>query len=222
MNTEEIKKALQKKFSSPLSQGTERNIVFWYDEEKGFEDYIDTLPPDGVKLHKLDNNYFATKFLLEEEDTKSNYLIYAPFRKPENEDNWLLDIELYSSEFSADKASLIMNTLQIEGFALKPFIKKNIKFFDSKERLESLKEMFSPEWTEKDFELAMMSVACRLKHLSFSSVVRSLFIQGLNEEENRSWERYAGIPEKMPSGSLQRKIMAIQAIDPLLKDCSLP
>ncbi|HPZ10433.1 MAG TPA: BREX-1 system phosphatase PglZ type A, partial [Candidatus Eremiobacteraeota bacterium] len=196
MNTEEIKKALQKKFSSPLSQGTERNIVFWYDEEKGFEDYIDTLPPDGVKLHKLDNNYFATKFLLEEEDTKSNYLIYAPFRKPENEDNWLLDIELYSSEFSADKASLIMNTLQIEGFALKPFIKKNIKFFDSKERLESLKEMFSPEWTEKDFELAMMSVACRLKHLSFSSVVRSLFIQGLNEEENRSWGEICRYPGK--------------------------
>lgn len=194
MNTEEIKKALQKKFEVPLSEVIERHIVFWYDEEGGFKNYIDTLPPPGVKLHKLDNNYFSTKFLLEEEDTKSNYLIYAPFRRPENEENWLLDIELYSSEFSADKASLIMNTFQLEGFSLKPFIKKNIKFFDSKERLESLKEMSSPEWNEKDFELGMMSVACRLKHLSFSSLVRALFIQGLNEEENKSWGEICKYP----------------------------
>jgi uncharacterized protein (TIGR02687 family) len=188
MNIEEIKKALQKKFLEPLSGGAVRHIVFWYDEEEGFREYIDTLQLESVKIHKLNNNYFATKLLLEEEDRESNYLIYAPFRKPENENNWLLDIELYSSEFSADKASLIMNDFCLEGFSLKPFIKKNIKFFDSKERLESLREMSSPSWTERDFELGMMSVCCRLKVPSFSSVVRSLFMQNLSEEENKSWQ----------------------------------
>ena len=172
MNTEEIKKALQKKFLEPLSGGAVRHIVFWYDEEEGFKDYIDTFQIEGVKLHKLHNNYFATKLLLEGEDKESNYLVYAPFRKPADEDNWLLDIELYSSEFSADKASLIMNDFHMDGFSLKPFIKKNIKFFDSKERLESLREMSSPSWTERDFQLGMMSVCCRLKTPSFSSLVR--------------------------------------------------
>ena len=194
MNTEEIKKALQKKFLEPLSGGTVRHIVFWYDEEEGFKDYIDILELEGVKLHKLNNNYFATKFLLEEEDKESNYLIYAPFRKPADEDNWLLDIELYSSEFSADKTSLIMNDFRLEGFSLKPFIKKNIKFFDSKERLESLREMSSPYWTERDLQLGMMSVCCRLKTPSFSSLVRSLFMQNLSEEENKSWQEICKYP----------------------------
>ncbi|MEW6215817.1 MAG: BREX-1 system phosphatase PglZ type A, partial [Nitrospirota bacterium] len=89
-----------------------------------------------------------------------------------------------------------MNEFHIEGFALKPFIKKHLKFFDSRERMESLKEMSSPNWTERDFELGMISVASRIKHNSFSSALKSLFILGLNEEENKFWNEICKYPGK--------------------------
>ncbi len=44
----------------------------------------------------------------------SNYLIYCPFSYEKIQDNWLLDIELYSEEFRADFISMQMEELNIE------------------------------------------------------------------------------------------------------------
>jgi hypothetical protein len=35
MNLTEVKKSLERQFARELSQGSVRNIVFWYDEEGG-------------------------------------------------------------------------------------------------------------------------------------------------------------------------------------------
>ena len=35
MNLTEVKKSLERQFDRELTQGSERNIVFWYDEEGG-------------------------------------------------------------------------------------------------------------------------------------------------------------------------------------------
>lgn len=41
------------------------------------------------------DNQFATKLFLERQDTTTNYLIYAPFPKPDVRDNHLEDTLLY-------------------------------------------------------------------------------------------------------------------------------
>jgi len=79
VNLAEVKKSLERQFDREHSQGSKRNIVFWYDEEGVFADSIDTLAFDNVKLIKLyNNNMFAVKMYIEETDRESNLLGYSP------------------------------------------------------------------------------------------------------------------------------------------------
>lgn len=48
------------------------------------------------------NNTFSVKKLLSVDDLTTNYLVYSLLVYNRTDDNWLLDIELYSEEFRAD------------------------------------------------------------------------------------------------------------------------
>ena len=92
--------------------GDTRKIVFWYDDMANFVDEIDQIKLKNVKIWKLTgHNQFQTKLLLERQDTKSNYLVYAPFPEPDIQENHLKDTMLYAKRFYADRASLILVNL---------------------------------------------------------------------------------------------------------------
>ena len=116
--------------------GDTRKLVFWYDDKAEFAEDIDSVELDNAKIYKLEpDNQFITKRYLEREDTTTNYLVYAPFPKPDVKDNHLKDTMLYSKRFFADRASLLSVDLGIEE-KYKPIIEKHIKFFASKERTQ--------------------------------------------------------------------------------------
>ena len=60
------------------------------------------------------DNQFYTKCFFERKDTKNNYLVYAPFPKPDVKDNHLEDTLLYSKRFFVDSASLLSLDLGID------------------------------------------------------------------------------------------------------------
>lgn len=76
---------IQEKINNLLA-GTERKIVFWYDDDASYADDIDALQlEDGCKVLKLTGkNNFAAKLLLEKQGTETSYLVYAPFARPHN------------------------------------------------------------------------------------------------------------------------------------------
>lgn len=189
MKLDSINQALQKRFAQALPEGGKRHLVFWYDEGGVFKDSIPELDLNEVKVWNLeDNNYFQTKRQIECVDSESHYLIYAPFSRPSYEEDWLLDIYLYSQEFSADKVSLIMNELGIIDPTLKEFIKDQMTFFDSNKRFQRLMSLGQDTWDQEKLELAMLGVACGLKTASFEAVVLEVLKAGLDEEDNLVWK----------------------------------
>lgn len=57
-------------------------LYFGYDA-RGFALDIDSMELENAKIIKLEpDNQFYIKYLLERQDTTTNYLIYAPFAKP--------------------------------------------------------------------------------------------------------------------------------------------
>ena len=58
-----------------LLDGTERKIVFWYDDDASYAEEVDQLQLAGdSKVIKLTgSNSFATKLLLEHQDLTTNY-----------------------------------------------------------------------------------------------------------------------------------------------------
>jgi len=69
-------------------------IIFWYDEAEQLKDEFDELVLTGVEKIIVKNNEFYVKHLAIKEKPCSKFLLYFPQIKPNNTDNWLLDIEL--------------------------------------------------------------------------------------------------------------------------------
>ena len=70
------------------------------------------------------NNAFSVKKLLSVDDLITNYLVYSPLAYNRPEDNWLLDVELYSEEFRADLISIWIDEM---GIASNPDMRKQVK-----------------------------------------------------------------------------------------------
>jgi len=178
LELDEIKKILEQNFNKELSEGKKRNIIFWYDDNGEFEDQIDSLELSAAKLLKLDGkNYFYAKYLLEKQDTESNYLVYAPFSKPSPRENWLLDILKYNEEFYADRITVIMRNLGVKNEALRSVFQHYRKFFSNKERNKLLKSYNLDYPNEESVHIAILSALCKLPYSSLDEVVKSLLIE---------------------------------------------
>lgn len=137
MDTEKVLADLNRRFAAPLPEFYKRRIIFWKDEDREFEDKLDEITLTNAKLIILTGkNNFEIKKLLTIDDTVSNFLVYNPFSYTDNlENDWLLNIELYSEEFYADLNSIWMDEM---GLPVSPIIRSSVrgyhKFFNSKER----------------------------------------------------------------------------------------
>ncbi|EGQ23767.1 PglZ domain protein [Sporosarcina newyorkensis 2681] len=184
MNMNQIVSALQDIYKEPLSDGEQRKIVFWVDKDEEFIEEIGQLALDGVRVLTLsENNQFYMKYLLEEEDPTSSYMIYTNLELS-SEDNWLTDTVLYSKTFFADRISLILSELQIDP-TLRAVIKKYEKFFNNKERFRKFQAFGIEAYSEETIELAIMSVLCNVKTTEFEAVLKAILMDTLEDNDNK-------------------------------------
>ena len=65
MDTDKIIQDLNRRFAAPLPEFYQRRIIFWYDEDKEFEDKLDEVVLENAKVIALTgNNAFSVKKLL--------------------------------------------------------------------------------------------------------------------------------------------------------------
>ena len=167
MNIKQIIDRLNAEFT-----GDTRKLVFWYDDNSEFVEDMQNVELDNAKVYFLQpDNQFATKLFLERQDTTTNYLIYAPFPKPDVRDNHLEDTLLYSKRFFADRASLLLVDLGIDE-KYKPIIEKHIKFFANKERTQRFYDLEIENFNEENIITGLLSAICRTRTCSFEEVIR--------------------------------------------------
>ena len=177
MNIKQIIDRLSAEFT-----GDTRKLVFWYDDSGEFVEDMQNVELDHAKVYFLrPDNQFATKLLLERQDTTSNYLIYAPFPKPDERDNHLEDTMLYSKRFYADRASLLCLDLRIDE-KYKPIIEKYIKFFANKERTQRFYDLEIENFNEENIITGLLSAICRTRTCSFEEVIRVMLTDSSLED----------------------------------------
>jgi len=184
MDINQIESALSHIFNEPLKDGEQRKIVFWVDKDDEFNEDIQHLTVDKVKVHTLtERNQFQTKYLLEEEDPTSSYLIYTNMELG-MEDNWLADTVFYSKTFYADRISLILSELHIDP-SLRAVIKKYERFFNNKERFKKFSALNIENYSEQIIELSIMSVLCNVRTPDFEEVLKAVLMDTLDDDENK-------------------------------------
>ena len=172
MNLKQITDKLNSEFT-----GDVRKLVFWYDANSEFSEDVDSLELENAKvLHLEKDNQFYIKYFLECEDKETNYLVYAPFEKPNIRENHLEDTIRYSKEFFADRASLLTLDLGIDE-RFKPVIQHYIKFFANKDRTQKFYDLEIEGYNRSTIEVALMSVLCKSKTASFEEVLRCVLIE---------------------------------------------
>ena len=173
LNLSQITDKLNQEFA-----GERRKLIFWYDEGAEFAEDVDSLPLNGAKVwHLTPDNQFQTKYHLECEDTQTSYLVYAPFAKPDLIHNHLADTLRYSTEFFAERISLLMSDLGMDE-SLRPVLQHYKKFFDNKARVNGFCGLEIETWDASAVQQAMMSVLCRCKVPTFEEILRTVLIDG--------------------------------------------
>jgi len=193
MLSDMIKLRLAERFAAPLPEFHKRRIVFWHDENGEFVDQLDELEQalPGVTLVRLTGwNNFAVKKLLTADDLTGDYLVYSPIAYEKPQDNWLLDIELYSGEpFLADLVSMQMEELNI---APKAIMRKTVqlyaKFLDNKERKAKLKRIGRYYQQDLPLHTDIMAVLCGLNGGSAQDVMIAVLSAGLDRDSNAALE----------------------------------
>ena len=192
MDIDMINQDLIRRFAAPLPEFYQRRIIFWYDEERAFEDQIGDLSLDGIKLLVLTgNNTFAAKKLLCEDDTTSNYLVYDPRPYMKDDNNWLINIQLYSEEFRADLNSIWMDEMGLPATAVvRSQVKRYNKFFRLKKHRETVQKLKSDIATAAQMHLAVMAVLAGCSDRQPDQIIKAILCAGLDRDTNSIYQSF--------------------------------
>ena len=192
MDSDKIIQELNQRFAAPLSEFFKRRIVFWYDEDGEFQDRLDEITLNNAKLLVLTGtNNFSVKKLLTVDDTTNNYLVYRPFGYERLEDNWLLDIEMYSEEFRADLISIWMDELGLPStHAIREHVKEYRKYLNAKAHRDKITKQSKIPMTPKQLDLAVMGALCGLKDVAPAAIIREVLKAGLDINTNDLYREF--------------------------------
>ena len=193
MDADKIIQDLNRKFAAPLPEFYRRRIVIWYDEDREFEDQIDGLTLCNAKVLKLtgSNNFLAKKLLAVDNPT-SNYLVYCPLSYDTEEDDWLLDVELYSEEFRADQISMWMCEIKKipETPTLRKAFKQYRKFFKAQGRRNKITAQSSTPAKPVQLQMAIMAALAGIKEAKPNQIMKAVLQAGLDMESNAVWQEF--------------------------------
>lgn len=192
MDSDKIIQELNQRFTAPLPEFYKRRIVFWYDEDGEFRDRLDEVTLTDAKLVALTGtNNFAVKKLLSVDDTTSNYLVYCPLSYEKLEDNWLLDIELYSEEFRADLVSIWMDELGIPSTpAMRKQVKEYRKYFNAKNRRDKIASQSKAPTVPAQLHMAVMGALGGLKDVTPAAIMKEVLKAGLDINTNYLYREF--------------------------------
>ena len=192
MDSDKIIQELNQRFAAPLPEFYKRRIIFWYDEEGEFRERLDEITLDNAKLVVLTGtNNFAVKKLLSVDDTTNNYLVYCPLSYEKPEDNWLLDIEMYSEEFRADLISIWMDEMGIPSTpAMRKQVKDYRKFFKAKVRRDKIASQSKVPSVPAQLHMAVMGALGGIKDVTPAAIIKEVLKAGMDTGTNDLYQEF--------------------------------
>ena len=192
METDKIVLDLNRRFAVPLPEFYERRIIFWHDEEKEYADKLDEIRLENAKLVALTgSNTFAVKKMLSVDDLTSNYVVYCPISYERQEDDWLLDIELYSESYRTDAVSNWMQELDIlDNPSMRKLVKHYRKFFGAQARRAKIMAQDKIPATPAQLHMAVMAALCGMKKAQPNEILLSVLRGGLDKAQNPIYQSF--------------------------------
>lgn len=153
-----------------------QRLVFWNDPEREFQNTLPFLMLEGVTVLRLDEvGALETKIRLERDEPDGKFLLYSPTAEPDEDNDWLLDIRLYSRRFQADRAGILLQELGLTHQHLRTHLAERRPFFDAKDRLQKLKTLVTPDDVAPDLDRKMIAVVIKADQPELFNLIHTLF-----------------------------------------------
>lgn len=210
---------INRRFAAPLPDFYKRRIIFWYDEDREFEDKLDEIVLSDAKMIVLTgSNNFEVKKLLGIDDTTSNYLVYSPLSYDKPEDNWLTDIELYSEEFRADLISIWMDEMGIPATpALRKQVKYYRKYFNAKNRRDKISSLSKAPQVPAQLHMAVMGALVGIKDITPAAIIKAVLRAGLDINTNYLYQEFVTYGANQAFWSMVQQGTGYVDVEPDLK-----
>ena len=225
MDLQNIQDQLNTEFSK-----SDTRIIFWFDDKGEYEDEISELQLNNAKLHILDgSNWFYSKWLLNESDAESKYLVYAPFPKPSDAENPLADMYYYSVPYYTDRVSQMSQEIGIDS-RFKEHLAQYSNFWKNKNRIEKFKELGIDHFNVETIDIGLIAVLTDVKTPNFEEIIRQLLLHdneayrkalednGLIEKFWELCEKYFGYKSENPNMEDLAACMLLTYASVALKD----
>lgn len=168
----------------------DNRIVVWYDKDKEFTEEFNSLSIPDVEKIEVQKNEFYVKYKILYENPQNKFLLYIPSERPDNEQNWLLDVELANTIYATDEVSQILQSLNNKT-EYRRLVQNHLEFFKGKTKkesnLEQIRDLFDFNPSEDRLCNSMLYIACESDG-NFSSVLEKLFIE-LSKESRTLYNR---------------------------------
>ena len=205
-------------------------IIFWFDDKGEYEDEVSELQLNNAKLHIVDGtNWFYSKWLLNESNTESKYLVYAPFPKPSDAENPLADMYYYSVPYYTDRVSQMSQEIGIDN-RFKEHLAQYSNFWKNKNRIEKFKELGIDHFNVETIDIGLIAVLTDVKTPNFEEITRQLLLNdseaymkalednGLLEKFWELCEKYFGYQSENPNVDNLAACMLLTYASVALKD----
>lgn len=150
-------------------------IVFWYDAKKELRGDFESLQLSGVEKLEIVNNEFKIKYRILREEKDKKFLLYREGPQPEDQDNWLLDVQLSYGEFRTDQAAIWLSELEL-GLEFADLVQVHGEFFQAAGYLDNLKKLLASDDTRGMIRLKMLAV-CTGSEPRLDAVVENLLAE---------------------------------------------
>lgn len=188
---------MYEKIKNAVRTHTEKHrLVFWYDPDSRHQPVVEELEIPA-RIIEADNNEWWIKYHVLKEKPEDHFLIYIPTERPDDRNNWLLDLVLAGFVFSHDLSETFREEMGLDT-EFREFFRRHAAFFqNSAERYLPLQDLVVPEKeTERTLAVKMMGILISsvadsgIDKQNFDSI---LFVLALAELDGKSelWETLA-------------------------------
>ena len=182
-----------KEINNNLSKLFESNrVIVWYDEEQEYADELSNLELPGISTLTVGKDVLRIKHTVLLVQRSEKFLLYCPFVRPADDDNWLLDIELSNHVFETDPAGLILQELHL-GHEFKSWAEKHQAFFKSQGRVSRLQKLGIKDSDQRALTLKMLTVALRSESTRVEDILKKCVEYHLSdkwEDELKALDRF--------------------------------
>lgn len=147
--------------------------MFWQDPSTTYRDVLGSLDIPSATVIDATDAELTTKRRVLREEPQAKFVIYRAGEEPEPTEDLIYDVVLRSARFSCSEEGVWAEECGIPA-ELAGFLADHATFFNSKERVATLKQSTLPKATIADLEVAMAAAALSVREGTRRDVARAM------------------------------------------------